>query len=345
MGENRHNKFFSILKMFLKAVIAIAVILWLYRNQQFSQWQDVLQKFKFSALIPAVIFSIASIIMSSFRWRELASTLGINLSRTKALSLTTQGMFFSLVIPGGAIGGDVIKMAAVSGCVNKGNRTEGIFSIIIDRIVGMIALFSLALILLLFHRQSFCELSINGIECPFAGLTLWWIFTGVCAAGLSAGCAIFFHRKIFAIPGIKQIIAFLDRRSNGKITRISTAMDLYSRNRDRLFLWVLLTMITIHLAPAMGMIFLLSGCGYNFLPVTAVFTAVIIGNIVALVPLFPGGIGVRDALTIALLVAGGCPPEIAAAVQLLATLLIVAGNLSGALFFIFDRKFRRQEDE
>ena len=52
------------------------------------------------------------------------------------------------MIPGGAIGGDVVKMGVLSKRTSPGAKMEGAFTILIDRIVAMIALFALALLLL-----------------------------------------------------------------------------------------------------------------------------------------------------------------------------------------------------
>ena len=53
-----------------------------------------------------------------------------------------QGYFFSLVIPGGAIGGDVAKMGLLARRSQPGSRAEGVFTVVMDRVIGMIALFA-----------------------------------------------------------------------------------------------------------------------------------------------------------------------------------------------------------
>lgn len=53
-------------------------------------------------------------LVCTWRWHRLTRILQVKLSGFEALSLTMQGYFFSLVIPGGAIGGDVVKMGVLT---------------------------------------------------------------------------------------------------------------------------------------------------------------------------------------------------------------------------------------
>lgn len=333
MGNKKNSNFYSIIKMLLKISVAAAVIFWLYRRNSGGNWQQEIASFSLSLLIPIVFSAVLPQIAASLRWQALAVTIGIALSRLKAFSLTMQALFFSLIIPGGSIGGDIVKMAAVSGNIRKGSRTEGIFSIVMDRIVGMIALFALALILLLYRKDLFSKMQLPGSSGVIAGNIIWLIFCGVCAAGILAGIVIFLHRKISG----NRLYRFADSKSGGLLTRLAAATETYSTHCRRIILWVLFSMIFIHLLPALTMLLLLKGIGTDA-AISTVATAVVIGNIAGLIPFFPSGIGARDAVTIALLTAGGCLPEKAMTAQLLATFILIIFNMSGAFFFVFDRQ-------
>jgi uncharacterized membrane protein YbhN (UPF0104 family) len=87
------------------------------------------------------------------------------------------------------------------------------------------------------------------------------------------------------------------------------------------------------------MVCLLLGSGIE-IRLFPVISAVVLGNIAGLIPLFPGGIGARDAVTVALLIAAGYSAEAAGTAQLLSTLLMILCNLAGSLFFIIDRQSR-----
>lgn len=336
MNEKGRKFLSGAIRTILKLAVAAAVMIWFCRSFDFNA-VAAFSNFNYLLVIPVFFIFILTNIAASLRWRALAETIQVDIPPFKAFSLTMQGLFFSLVIPGGSIGGDVVKMAAITGHVKQGSRTEGIFSIVMDRIVGMIALFALALVLLIIKRDLFTELSFDRKSIPFAGTLLWWIFTGACSAGLLAALVIFIHRIIEKLPGVRQLLAFADKKSNGKISRLSSAADSYASCGGKITFWVMITILFIHLTPVLSMYLLL--CGTGAAPgFAAVIPAVIIGNIAGLIPLFPGGIGARDTITIALLAAAGCPVQHAAAAQLLATAVMILFNLTGSLFFIFDRK-------
>ena len=336
MTDDSKKRFSGILRTAVKFAVAAGVVIWLYHHKS-GDLRTGFASFDYLLLLPALGCSLISSIAASLRWRSLAGMIDIPLTGFQAFSLTMQGMFFSLVIPGGAVGGDVVKMAVLTKHVKSGSRTEGIFSILMDRIIGMIALFLLALIILLSAGKYFTGLHIGTSPDLPSGTALRWIFIIFCAAGLAAGIAVFCHRLIEKLPGMKTIRHFIDRKSSGKVTRIANAVDIYAKKRFQLGLWVILTLFIIHLAPAVSMLCLLSGSGAG-LHMLPVIMAVVLGNIAGLIPLFPGGIGARDAVTVALLIAAGYSPETAGMAQLMSTLLLIIFNLAGSLFFIADRK-------
>ena len=87
---------------------------------------------------------------------------------------------------------------------------------------------------------------------------------------------------------------------------------------------------------------LLSGLGIKS-GLLLVITALTIGNIVGLLPIFPAGVGGRDMTAILILTAGGIAAADAKSAQLVYTAILLAVNLADGLFFIFDRG-RKQED-
>ena len=80
------------------------------------------------------------------------------------------------------------------------------------------------------------------------------------------------------------------------------------------------------------------------MPVLTLVAAVTIGNIAGLIPLFPGGIGGRDVVTITILVAGGLAAGDAKTGQLLYTAVVLFFNLFGGLFFLLDPGRRHTEE-
>ena len=278
----------------------------------------------------------AHIFVCAWRWRELAKIIGVRLKPLEAVSLTFQGNLFSLVIPGGAIGGDVVKMGAVTRRSATGSKAEGAFTVLMDRIIGMIALFTLELAILvpalpLLMNVSVPEMSLSPGAKKFGILLLALL----AVAGLAASCVIFFHRTIEKLPFFGGLMRKSDALTHGTVSRLTAATDTYSASWRKLALLVVVSIFFVHLMTVAPMFFLLLGLGIEC-SVFHVIVAVTIGNIIGLIPLFPGGLGGRDVAAITLLAAAGVAPADAKTAQLLYTALILLFSLLGALFMICD---------
>ena len=319
----------------LKILLAVGIIAFLFRDPK--KIIDCFRHFDLRYLAPAMLFYGAHIFVCAWRWRELAKIIGVRLTPLEAISLTFQGNLFSLVIPGGAIGGDVIKMGAVTRRSATGSKAEGAFTVLMDRIIGMIALFTLELAILIPAVPLLMKVSVPEMALDDRTRRIGILLLALLAvAGLSASCVIFFHRLLEKIPWFGALLHKTDTLTHGMVSRLTAATDTYSASWRKLAGLTVASILFVHLMTVLPMCFLLSGLGVPY-RVFDVIVAVTLGNIVGLIPLFPGGIGDRDVTVIALLVAGGVPQGAADTVQLLYTaIMIIVCLLSGGLFFIFD---------
>ena len=329
------EKIKKILFFLLKILLAATVVGILFSRGQ----QEILKAFRtfdFRYLLPAVLLSFLQIFFSALRWHALAKVLQIRLTLAEAFSLTMQGNFFSLVIPGGAIGGDVIKMAVLSRRTPAGSKVEGAFTVFTDRVIGMASLFSLTQVLIVPETGVLMNVQwgtlpktdwLNGLF--IAGTVL------LCLAGLGGSILLFFHKALFKLPGVTFVLKKLDGLTKGAVVRMTEASASYAGHWRLLVCWTLLTTFLIHLLATVPFMLLLHGLGVTFSCFT-VITAVVIGNIAGLIPLFPGGIGIRDLVTVTLLSAGSIAAGDAKTAQLLSTAIMLLTFLSGGVFFIFD---------
>ena len=336
----KKNIITEIIKFFLKFGIAAAVIGYLIYSKQ-AELKKAFGSFNYLWLLPAMFFYGTHMVVCAWRWGRLARMLNVVLTPFEMLSLTMQGYFFSLVIPGGAIGGDVVKMAVISKRSTGGTKVEGAFTVLMDRIVGMIALFVLALALLYPASGLLMKVDIPGVEHNSVIIALIAL---LCLAGLGASCVIFFHRLWEKIPFVRALIQWGDRCSHGFVSRLTAATDTYSGNWKGLFNLTVLSVFFVHLMTVVPMLFLLKGAGVEY-SLFNVVVALTIGNIIGLIPLFPGGLGGRDMAVIAILTAGGINGASADAVQLLYSAIIIFFNMLGGLFFVFDPGRRAELSE
>ena len=129
----------------MKTGLAVAIIWWLI-SKHYDTFVDNLSNINYWWIIPAALAHVSHMFVCSWRWYKLALVLGIEITFTEAVALTMKGYFFSLVIPGGAIGGDVAKIGFLNKHTAEDAKAEGVFSILMDRMTGMAAMFSLAAI-------------------------------------------------------------------------------------------------------------------------------------------------------------------------------------------------------
>jgi len=319
----------------LKLLLAFGIVGYLVCKNAHAIW-ECLRTFDYLYLIPALFFYGAHMVVCAWRWRALARILGIELNFREALSLTLQGYFFSLVIPGGAIGGDVVKMGAVTKRAPEGAKLEGAFTVLMDRIAGMIALFALELAIIVPAIPLLMNISIPEIPLDEgAKRMLIRLLAIIGVAGLAASCVIFFHRRIEKIPPFGLLMRKADAWTHGMVSRLTGATDTYSASWGKLALLTLAGIPFVHLMTVVPMFFLLSGRGvrYSFFDV---IVAVVIGNIAGLIPLFPGGVGARDTAVVTLLVASGISVPDAKTAQLLYTGVLILCTLSGGICFLCD---------
>ena len=326
----RLKKFFW---FFAKLAIAGGIVAYLILRNP-TEILDGFRNFQYAYLLPALAVYLFHMLVCTWRWHRLTRILQVKLSGFEALSLTMQGYFFSLVIPGGAIGGDVVKMGVLTKRSRAGERMEGAFTILMDRIVGMIALFVLALILLGPAVPLLMRIDVPGLNLTDGMRELLILgLAALCLAGLGASCVIFFHRRL---------MHWGDRISGGMVTRLTRATDTYRHAWKELSLLTVLSVFFIHLMTSMTFFILLIGLGIE-VPLFTLIVATTIGNIVGLIPLFPSGIGGRDVATITILAAGGVAVGDAKTGQLIYTAIVLFFNLVGGFFFLFDPGRRETE--
>ena len=94
-----------------KVVLACVIIFMLIKNADRSWFAFTVD---WHWLITAAGVLLLQNVIIVLRWQYLLKLAGIKLSFFEAFSLTMQGLFFMLFIPGGAASGDLIKIALVA---------------------------------------------------------------------------------------------------------------------------------------------------------------------------------------------------------------------------------------
>lgn len=292
-------------------------------------WEEIIKANRF-LLIFSLIFYGGLLYLTVERLNILLDVQNIQLLRWDLVKLTMVGNFFSLVIPG-PVSGDLIKMIYLANQVES-KKTESMITVFMDRVIGILGLLvvSAAMILLFLPRFGNIGTHYQYIKLAILGLGLVSIF----------GILIFFllleksHRKSKVIG---MIYKFLFRKSPKKILsfidRIIDALELY-RNSKKTILKALLLSILIHIGGGVNLFVIGRSVGEIIVNFSDYMLISQVGNLIALLPITPGGVGIRDIGAAVIMKMLGALPEMAGVIPIILTLIIIFWRLVGCGFFI-----------
>ncbi|OQC15678.1 MAG: hypothetical protein BWX73_01252 [Lentisphaerae bacterium ADurb.Bin082] len=273
-------------------------------------------------------------VVGAFRWGRLLQVQGIHLPFRQLFRLTLIGVFFSAVIPGGAASGDVIKMAyATRAAPHK--RTEAACTVAIDRLIGLAGLFAVAVLATPALLWQCPDLP---FQQPVIGLGLAAVWAGAlafaCAYVAILARAWAMRRKVFQAAA-HWLAQRLPPKILGLILKIIAAVDLYKSNQAVL-LTTLLHSMFVH--AMLGLAVFLVGRAFHERTMTMLqyMLATQIGNATGVIPLTPGGVGLREAVTAALFTAFKAhPATVVATIPIVNTLIATVWALVGAAAWLF----------
>lgn len=232
--------------------------------------------------IGIAVYGLAELV-GCIRWRTLLRVQGITLSWPRVFSLNMMGLFFSFLIPGDT-GGDVVKLFYVLK-ETAGQRTVAVLSVLVDRLIGLIALIVLAASMTITHWKWLTAT-------PQTAQYVWLVFIilGVGIVGLAFSFIVtgfgLVHRLPARMPGRERL------------AELALAYNLYARAwKPSLAAFILsfgvhlLHMATFYCAS-------LAFAGPNTVTPTAgeFFSVAPIINTIVSLPISLGGIGVREGL-------------------------------------------------
>ena len=122
------------------STLFISLLLWQVDTDQLL---SLLRTINIQMLLFALFILILSAILNSFRWFILVKDSDLKFSFPKILLFNFTGLFFSIFLPG-RTGGDIARAYYIA--KSSDNRAKAISTIIIWRIIGIIALTIIALI-------------------------------------------------------------------------------------------------------------------------------------------------------------------------------------------------------
>ncbi|MFA6716723.1 MAG: lysylphosphatidylglycerol synthase transmembrane domain-containing protein [Victivallales bacterium] len=333
MAEKKYKKTRAFLSFLLKTGLAVGIIWWII-HKNYNSFVSNLEHINYFWLLPAALAYVSHMVVCAWRWYKLALVLDIDISFMDALSLTMKGYFFSLVIPGGAIGGDVAKMGFLSRHTAQGAKAEGVFSILMDRMTGMAGMFSLALVMILFSFPVLMKVRLDVIQLNDTVRVLGILgLSAICLAGLGAMTCLFFHRFFERIKPIGRLMRLGDKYGYGIVSRFTKVIDTYRNSLGLVIRMCFVSVVFVHLNVVLVFYFIMKSLGMNGMNLLDVITAVTVGNVAGMLP-SNSGLGLRDVTINVILDAAGISNG--ATVPIIYSAILIGFNLLAGLFFIFD---------
>jgi len=232
--------------------------------------------------VAALVVLFLTVLLVSWRLSILLSVQGLRLSLGASLRLNLIGAFFNAFLPG-SYGGDVVRMY-LAAKPNPGHRTEIATTVVIDRVIGLLALLVFPLLLVFVF-------TISHVSTPNLGVLLWVVAgtTFMLCAGLAVGA----HPR-GALRRIASRI-FGQMRIGQHSTRFFDTIYAYRMNQENrstlLGTFVLSLLIQATVVAAILLLVLANGeTALNW----QVVLVIPLGMLANALPLTPGGLGVGE---------------------------------------------------
>ena len=318
----------------IKFGIAGGIIYWLL-SRDFHRFVESVSNVRTGWLAIAAALIFLQMAACAYRWQILLRSQGIKMPFHETLSLYLQGFFFSLAIPGGSVGGDLVKAGIIAARAPAGKKFEGVLSIAADRITGMVALFGLAV--------AFSPLLMEFMgKLDPAMKTAFLFLVCISVGGLCAAAAFPFHDLLFKLKPVKTLSDKADVLSKGAVSKMLDVVRLYKTKWKAVLMAIAVSAVIANPFQIAALYCLVIGVSGTAPDIAATSISMLFGGSAAAIPLTPGGIGTRDAVCKAGLIAGGVDPVSAIAAPLLFTTIFVCISLFGGALFAFDSFFRHE---
>lgn len=141
-------KLAPIVKVLLKLSITVAALWYVFARLELQLVIETIAQSNLCYLAGALIMFVLSKLVSSFRLNKFLHSTGIDISERTNLKLYLLGMYYNLFLPGG-IGGDGYKIYLLNRQYEVNTR-KIFWAVMMDRIIGVVALFCMAVVLFCF---------------------------------------------------------------------------------------------------------------------------------------------------------------------------------------------------
>jgi len=157
------------LKFAFRIIVSVGLLVYLFHLVSLkdigSEFVKIIQEGGINYLVSAFALTILSVIFLSFRWHIILRGYQFESRVSRLIGYYMIGMFFNNFLPS-TIGGDVIRVYKISNDIE--NRTTGLASVIIERLMGIAATVFMACFAILLLWQEY-----NNPQLLYASLAMF----------------------------------------------------------------------------------------------------------------------------------------------------------------------------
>jgi glycosyltransferase 2 family protein len=273
----------SFLLFAAKVAISIALLYFAFASVNFGALHDRVRRFDSIWVVGALLMLALQNGLASQRWKRIAERCGCQLSSSRAVLYTFIGAFFSQVLPS-TVGGDAARVWFLAR--DAKSWKSAIFSVLVDRIAGLIWLGIFVLICL--------PWSLTLIQDPFGRAALILI---AAAAAVSPFCLL-----AFSLMGRTSFARW-------KVVRYATeasAIAWTALTSARIGITIAVVSIAIHLMTILVLWFCAQAIGSSL---TLLQSLLLIPPVIIIstIPVSVAGWGVRESAMVAAFTYAGLP--------------------------------------
>jgi uncharacterized protein (TIRG00374 family) len=290
----------------VSTLIAVGIILFML----FRVKDDLivaLENIVWGYLVLAVVICLLAWLLRGLRYKVILSGIGIRCSFLFSTGCIFISQTANLIVP--ARLGDLVRVFILKQQYG-GGVSEGISSIVVERVFDIVMVALLGAVSLLF---------VFNVPDEF-----FWLI--ILTLVLGAGFFIFLSisdRFVSKNRYIGILLAMLDQ-----IRQVSLSVkSIFALSTSSIVIWLLDVFVCLLVAMMFGV----------SIPFAVVTLAIVVGNLVKAIPLTPGGVGTYELAVAAILTASGVEPAVATLIavidHLIKNLVTLAGGVIAIYFF------------
>ena len=322
--ERTPGRFRQALILLAKLVVSVGLLVWLFRNVDFTRLWAFVTKASPVWLAVAMLLYLAQMLVSAWRWGLLLGAQHVNVPFRRLVNSYVVAYFFNNFLPSN-IGGDVVRIRDTAG--SAGSKTLATTVILFDRTLGVMALVLIAAVG-----------ATSGISAGEPRLLPWsWVppLPWLLWPALAGGGAVFgvaLMRPDIVAVALRPLRMVHAEWVGERIERVVNALGKF-RDRPSALVSCFLGAIVVQ---GLLVLFYLAIVHSMGIPVPVWHLAVIVPLqfVVQMLPISVNGFGVREATFTVYFHQIGLPRESALVVSFMGAALMMLFSLSGAVSYV-----------